>query len=73
MSISKEKNRRNKTRLRSKAHVVRRDIRIYKVSVSGTKFYTGILKRACSVKLWCTKITRILRIVVQTGANLAVL
>ena len=30
-------------------------------------------KRACSVKVWCTKITCILRILVQTGANLAVL
>ena len=29
-------------------------------------------KRACSVKVWCTKVARILRIVVQTGANLAV-
>ena len=30
------------------------------------------IERACSVKVWCTKIARILRIVVQTGANLAV-
>ena len=30
-------------------------------------------KRACSVKVWCIKITRILSIVVQTGANVAVL
>ena len=29
-------------------------------------------KEHCSVKVWCTKIARILRIVVQTGANLAV-
>ena len=30
-------------------------------------------QRACSVKVSCTKITRISRIVVQTGANLAAL
>ena len=29
-------------------------------------------KRACSVKVWCTKISRILGIVVHTGVNLAV-
>ena len=29
-------------------------------------------KKACSVKVWCTKTAHILRIVVQTGANLAV-
>ena len=33
-------------------------------------FVLGV-KRACSIKVWCTKIARILRIVVQTGANLA--
>ena len=25
------------------------------------------IRKACSVKIWCTKIERILRIVVQTG------
>ena len=30
------------------------------------------VKRACSVKDSCTKIARILRTVVQTGANMAV-
>ena len=29
------------------------------------------LEGACSVMVWCTKIARILRTVVQTGANLA--
>ena len=29
-------------------------------------------QRACSVKVWCTKFARILIIVVQTGANLAI-
>ena len=31
----------------------------------------NLYQRACSVKVWCTKIARILRIVVQTGAKLA--
>ena len=31
----------------------------------------GGRQRAYSVKVWCTKIARILRIAVQTGANLA--
>ena len=29
------------------------------------------IQRACSVKVWCTKIALILKVVVQTGANLA--
>ena len=35
------------------------------------RFVRHIIKRACSVKVWCTKIGRILRIVVQSGADLA--
>ena len=34
--------------------------------------YIMICKEHCSVQVWCTKIARILTIVVQTGANLAV-
>ena len=34
--------------------------------------FTELSTRACSVKVWCTKIARILRIMVQTGINLAV-
>ena len=34
------------------------------------EFFSRYRKRACSVKIWPTKIDRILRIVVQTGANM---
>ena len=29
-------------------------------------------KRPCSVKVWCTKVARVLRIVIQAGANFTV-
>ena len=31
-----------------------------------------LIQRVCSVKVWCTKIAHIFRIMVQTGASLAV-
>ena len=45
------------------------------IPVSPIAFRLSLLQwpqRTCSVKVWCTKIARILRIVVQTGENLAV-
>ena len=43
-------------------------------SVRSLKSLTPVFSQtACSVKVWCTKIARILRAVIQTGASLVVL
>ena len=67
-----------KTRLtpRSSIHSLKiRHIRVINMNRSCFPIFEVLLfffKKACSVKVWCTKVARILRRVVQTGAILAV-